>query len=231
MNLCVNCMLCAPDIGLIAYLQTHGHSASARPLPPIQAKSPHSWRFRSRLLGYLRSFIHMPQFITNWRTQHTIYAEIHAHPPSWRLHHVPAAVVKAYATRLNSLVQAIRATGAMPVLMTHALRVTQRDLSSDLSARLWLLTEGPRATAHTWVQNDILSNDQLKAIARKYHLPVIHLSRELSGCRACFFDAPHFTNEGAARAASAATKELVIVARQIKDNTAHTGLKSNMPHG
>lgn len=196
----------APDISFIVYLHTP-RTPSVKKDRVVRSISRSSrWHFHSRLLDYLRSFIHMPSKIANWRTQRAIDEQIDAHPKSWRIRHVPAAVISRYTRNLTALVNDIRSSGATPVLMTHALRITDGTYKSDISATLWVLSAGPQATVHAWIENDTRSNIALKSVAKHYHLPVVHLSRTMSGCRTCFFDGAHFTNHGAAIAARTAAK-------------------------
>lgn len=205
----------APDISFIVYLHTpHGAHAKNDTRKPTahHLAAGTEWHFHSRLLDYLHSFVHMPQAIADWRTRRNIEAMIHAHPKSWRIRQVPKAVIARYTKALTALIKDIQSSGSAPILMTHALRITRKTYKSDEPATLWVLSAGPQATIQAWLENDTRSNTAMKEIAAQYKLHVVHLSRKMSGCRACFFDGAHFTNLGAKIAANTATKVIVEVA-------------------
>ena len=208
----------APDINFMVYLHHKSHPSALQTTAVKPVIAMH-WHFHSRLLAYLRSFIHMPSAIANWRSRRAIAQKIAHHPKSWRIRHIPAAVLAAYKKRLQLLTADISASGSEPVLMTHALRITGKTYKNDESATLWVLSAGPRADAKAWIENDTGANTMMKEVAARRHYPVVHLSRHLSGCRACFFDGAHFTSLGAERAARIAETVLVKQSRALKTGT------------
>jgi hypothetical protein len=196
----------SPDINVQVYLQQQ--SAPKHTPAPVQPADPVP-AIHSRLLDYLHGFIHVPQAIDDWRTRRAIAKESRAHPSNWQILHVPRSVVDGYGTQLQALVDPITASGAQAIFITHALRVTSNSPTTDPHAALWLQALGPRVSFDAWLEFNRLANARLEDFAHSRHLAVVDLDQLLTGCRACFVDAAHFTDMGAKRAADTATRAVL----------------------
>jgi hypothetical protein len=201
-----------PDVVLLYPNPTWDIPDPGAKLPPAAAAlEPESQgqaapvRFKSRLIDRLSEFVHTPAVIDDWRLRRALDAEVRAHPPGWVLREPPAADLAAWETGLLAFVSDIQDSGAQVILMTHAERVTRATLAQHPHDALWMRQMIPHVAPAAQLAFEELTNDYLRTLAGTRRIPLLDLDRLLTGCLQCFVDGAHFTDEGAARAAAAAS--------------------------
>jgi hypothetical protein len=92
------------------------------PTPVRSGPDATSTRFVPRLLDRLKDRIEFPAFIQRRRVAKSIERSVAGKPDTWFYRDLPADRLALYRTHLDSLIANIRASGAVPVLVTHAMR-------------------------------------------------------------------------------------------------------------
>jgi hypothetical protein len=180
-------------------------AAERKPENQPQAAQAAPVRFKSRLIDRLREFVHTPAVIDDWRIRRAVAATVRAHPAGWVQQEPPAADLAAFQTQLLALVTDIQASGTRLILMTHARRTTPGTLAQHPHEALWMSSGAPYITPAAQLAFEALANDYIRTLASTRRIPLLDLDRLLTGCLECFADGAHFTDQGAARAAAAAT--------------------------
>ncbi len=150
-----------------------------------------------RLLQRAHDVLHYPAFIQRRRVARMIASAVAGHDSTWLFRDVPADRLHQYVTDLDSLVTAIRAAGATPVLLTHATRFTVPPDPADAdllnSWRQFL----PRATTHAILAFEEATAQATRELAARRGVLVVDVARAMSGHREWFGDFAHFTDQGA----------------------------------
>lgn len=169
----------------------------------------------SRLLFRMKDVFHLPEFIQDWRKKRQIDALIAGQDDDWFMKAVPPDRLDLLTTDVAKLMKAIEKQGAQPVLMTHAVRTTlppRREDFKDLrNMRVYL----PRVKEEVLATFEYAAAQALASEGAKNHIRVINVAEAMNGCRDCFADLVHFTDEGAARVAA-------LVAEGIQTNDKRT---------
>jgi lysophospholipase L1-like esterase len=184
-------------------------AAASKPGPAAKGGDDSAPRiYRSRLIDWLRQYIHLPDSMHDRSVRREIDQEINRHPAQWVLHSAPEQGLQSFSYNLGALVDEIAQSGAHIVLMTHAERVRSATIEDNPHDALSLEANNPHVAPKAQVEFDELANARVRQFAEARNLPLVDLDKLLTGCRECFFDPVHFTDAGASRAATAVAAAL-----------------------
>jgi hypothetical protein len=210
-----------PDVVLIYpspefYL---GNTAVHVPAPPPQPFVPEAAvnrPFESRFISRLRAVVSaaIPQWINTYRKERQVRAKLAALPAGTpEINSPPPADLAAFGRELNELVESIRGSGALVVLLTHAQRaswpIERRDLPDLWGARFW----SPTAQLPVFVEFERAANLIINETARQQTAQLIDAASVLNGRFDCFGDLVHFNDKGAEIMASLISQNVRIPAR------------------
>ena len=156
----------------------------------------------SRLLERLRDTAEIPAPIQRLRTERWIDAALAAHPADWPYREVPGDRLAAFDADVSYLVGRIRASGATPVLITHAIRVQSPPRPEDQPDLFALRTYVPRAPAEVMAAFEYAAAERLRGLSRRLGVQHVDAAAHLSGERDLFIDAVHFSPDGNAAMAA-----------------------------
>jgi hypothetical protein len=181
------------------------------PAPPASTRSVAtapavSWR--PRLLDRLHDALHTPDAIQGRRLEHWIADETAGKPESWFFHGPPEDRADAFIADLDSLVVDIRATGATPVLMTHATRSSIPSRPEDRILLLGWRRFTPRARPDDMLRFERLAAARTRSYAAQRGIAVVDVDSALTGRYQLFGDVVHFTNQGSAIVAGTIARTL-----------------------
>jgi hypothetical protein len=167
----------------------------AKEAPPLPPLTP-------RLLDRARDRFDFPIFVQRWRVRRMLQAEDAAHEPSWFFRTIPAERLEQFEADLTELVRVIKASGASPILLTHALAV-QAPLDADEQAALeGLRAIRPRATEPVLLAFEDAARQATLAVAAATGAGVVDVAGAMNGRKEWFAeDYLHFNDEGAAQIA------------------------------
>jgi hypothetical protein len=186
------------------------------PIAAVTAEPPPPGAFHLRLIDHLHDYVHLPSPIADWLLQRTVNKQVRNHEHGWVLDALPEEALSFYTSRLIGVIDRIEESGTSVVLMSHALKVTRAQVESSPHDRLFLSSWNVRVTPEAQIMFNEVANKELLRIAKTRGLAVVDVGALEMGCTECFFDATHFTDIGAARAAAAAAKVLEpIMAKRI----------------
>ncbi|MDP9202298.1 MAG: hypothetical protein M3P26_10275 [Gemmatimonadota bacterium] len=153
-------------------------------------------RLASRLVDRLRSRIEYPAFIQRRRVAKEIADARNGKPARWFYRQVPDERLALFREHLDSLISSVRARGAMPVLITHAMRfgVSLKGEDRDL-LRSWVRFS-PRATEEVLLAFELESAAMERDLAKTRGVPLVDAAAIMTGRTEWFGDAVHFTDEG-----------------------------------
>ncbi len=168
---------------------------------PLSPESPHilarpPW-WHSRLWDHLHDRLVIPPAIQAWRTRRAIARATAGRPPSWFFTEVPRERMEAFGRDLDSLVGAIKAAGATPVLVAHATRYGSTLSTTDQRIMLGWRLLTPRATEATTLAFERESELVIREVATKRGVPLTNADSAMTGHSAYFVDSQHFTDLGA----------------------------------
>lgn len=181
-----------------------------RPLRPIPKPAWWTPRLAQRLSD--QSF--WPDRLAAWRLRRHIAQKVAGHGRGWEYRQVPADRLTLYERHLDSLVMAIQATGAAPVLVTHANRFPMPPADED-EPLLLAWQRDSRATGRVILEFERAANAATAAIGRRRGAMVVDAAAGLTGRREWFTDFAHLTATGrAVLGALVADSVRALVARQ-----------------
>jgi hypothetical protein len=187
------------------YLNTEAPGSDAPDAAPPKTKEP--W-WTPRLLDRMHRTFHYPDILQRRRVAKMLTNELSGHDTSWIFARVPADRLSEYDADLDSLVVAIQADGASPVLATHAMPFTMSPTPGDADLLQAWRRYYPRATQGTLLAFDSAAADATRRIGRERGVPVVDLAAQLNGHSAYFADFTHYTDIGAGAAADILAREL-----------------------
>jgi hypothetical protein len=168
----------------------------------LRGAAPISNPFEPRLLARLKARIEYPEFLQRRRVMKKIARSTAGRPDDWLYRSVPDDRLALFEAHLDSLVESVRARGAVPVLVTHAMRfgnsVDERD--QDL-LRSWRQFS-PRATEDVLMRFERKAAGTVRDVARRENVPLVDVDAIMTGHREWFADFTHFTDDGAGIIAS-----------------------------
>jgi len=174
----------------------------AEPDPPGQPKL--ASRFAERVKNALRTNSLLRKARLEWNIASTLSGK----SSDWLYREVPADRLQLFLNDLAALVDAVRARGARPVLLTHAIRSASPMRPEDRNdVREFRLYAG-RATEETLVAFEDAVNAGIKRLAEEKGITVIDVASKLSGHREWFGDLVHFNDAGAGEVARLLAKAI-----------------------
>lgn len=164
------------------------------PTTPLRpAGKPPWWTTRLAQRWHDQSFA--PDVLAKWQIRRDIGRKLASHPAGWEYQVVPADRLGLYERHLDSLVVAIQATGAEPVLVTHATIFPTRPTEADeLLMLMW--EHNSRATAQVLLDFEHAANGVMAAVGRRRGAVVVDAAAHMNGRRSWFTDFSHFSVEG-----------------------------------
>lgn len=185
------------------------------PTPTVGGPAPVSQRFAPRVLDRLHDRLEYPEFLQRKRVARRIAAAIQGKPEGWQFQTVPSERLELYREHLDSLVRSVQARGAVPVLMTHAMRFGNPPKAADSDLLLSWLQFTPRSTREVLLEFERQAAGVTRDIARRRGIPLVDVAEEMTGHTEWFADFTHFDEVGAGVAAGNIAKVVqgVAVAR------------------
>jgi hypothetical protein len=167
------------------------------PAPTLGGENPVSTRFAPRILDRLRDRIEYPAFIQRRRVAKSIAGATAEKPATWFYHDAPADRLGLFRQHLDSLVSSVRAGGAVPVLVTHAMRFGDPPKSEDADLlRSWRKFT-PRATEGALLAFERAAAASTRDLARERGVPMVDAAGVMTGQTQWFADFTHFDDDGA----------------------------------
>jgi hypothetical protein len=153
--------------------------------------------FTPRIIGRLKDRINYPDFIQRRRVERKIAKAVGGEPASWVYREVPDDRLALYRLHLDSLVTSVRAKGAVPVLVTHAMRfgASMNEEDRDL-LRSWRQFS-PRATEAVIMDFERRAAGAVREVARNRNVPLVDAASVMTGHTKWFADFIHFNDTGA----------------------------------
>lgn len=177
----------APALPVVASLQ-----------PTRIAQEANAQPIRSRFVRRLPDVLDKPDFIQRMldvrslaqqRKGLTVFAE------------VPTEIVDRHLANLQSLVESIEKSGAIPILVTHAIQVKFPPNDSDIRKLESAIVNTPRATPAILLEYEECIRQQAINLAQRENIELVDLAGLMNGQHEAFGDLVHFTDFGAERAA------------------------------
>jgi len=160
--------------------------------------STRSTHFEPRLLARLHDHLHYPNFIQRRRVMKTIAQALAGKGDDWVYRSIPDDRLALFRSHLDSLVESVRARGAVPVLVTHAMRFGDSIRGEDQDLlRAWRQFT-PRATEEVLVGFERQAAGVVREAAREREVPLADVANLMSGHAKWFVDFVHFNDDGAA---------------------------------
>jgi hypothetical protein len=150
----------------------------------------------------------LPEAAQSWLRARDVERARSSRPANWRFAEIPAERLAQYDSALRAAVGAVRATGARPVVATHANRFVGA-ARPDADALLAWERFYPRATGAVIVAFDAAANARARQVARDSGAVLADLERTVRGGPDLFADFSHFTDAGAARVAGELARTIV----------------------
>jgi hypothetical protein len=156
-----------------------------------------STHFEPRLLDRLHDHIHYPDFIQRRRVMRTIAQALAGKGDDWVFTSVPDDRLALFRSHLDSLVASVRAKGAVPVLVTHAMRFGDSINGEDEDLlRAWRQFT-PRATEGVLIGFEREAAGTVRETAREREVPLADVANLMTGRTKWFADFVHFNDDGA----------------------------------
>jgi hypothetical protein len=177
-------------------------TTATEPLPTVEMP------IRPRLIEQLKNAWSTPRPLQERRIQRWIAEASAGKPDDWFYREPPRERLDMYLSDLDSLVAAVRARGAEPVLMTHAMRFgPTRDADDEFILLAWRQFT-PRATAETMLAFERQAARETRALAARRGLRLVDVDSAMTGHGALFADFVHFNDTGAGKVAGLLAHEL-----------------------
>jgi len=162
-------------------------------LRPVVAEPGLNSRFVSRL----KDSYHFPDWIQRHRNRWEIERLSQDKPADWYYRSAPAANLARFRADIDALTQAIRASGAEVVVVTHAVRAESPPRPDDLDDLQSMRTHLPQATPETLVAFNQEASAALLDMCRENGMPSLDAAAALNGKRELYGDLVHFNDAGA----------------------------------
>jgi len=173
-----------------------------RPGPQTTVSDAPRWP-NPRLLDALTDRFDFPAFVQRRRVARWLAAAEANRPPGWQFRTVPADRLARFAADLAVLLDSIRAAGAEPILMTHAVGFHNPPTSEEADQVAAWRQFTPRATTEILFQFEAATSKVSEKLANDGGVPIVDLAGRVSGNARWFAeDYLHFSEEGARVVAS-----------------------------
>lgn len=194
-----------------------------QPAPPRPVAAPSGTRpadllEKSRFLERLRDSAEVPPAIQRWRTRRWLDLAAEGKPQDWAFRSVPADRLALIDEDLTQLIDAIRASGAEPVLMTHAVRVASPPRETDYDDLFAMRVYVPRASEQIIAEFEYAAADRMRQVAARSHVQLVDVAKSMSGRRDRFIDLVHFTSQGHAEVAKLIHEKILNATQQAHVN-------------
>jgi hypothetical protein len=176
---------------------------------PGKAAPDHDLPFRPRLIEAFHNVWETPDFLQKRRLEKWLAADTVGKSPDWFFNGPPKDRLDAFSHDLDSLVKSIRATGAKPVLMTHAMRFSVPPVPEDQMLLMGWRRFSPRARPEVLLEFEVAAAQLIRDYAARENVPLIDIDKAISGHRELFGDFVHFTDEGSSVVAATITRGLI----------------------
>ena len=181
---------------------------SAQSAADVVASADPARSIRPRLIERAKDVIDVPRAIQRQRILRWIAAETTGRSEDWFFSTPPAHRLDRFIRDLDRLVTAVRASGATPVLATHAMRFTIPPHPDDEFMLLAWRQFTPRARPDVMLAFEMQAAQRMREYAADNDIALIDIARRMTGRREHFADFIHFNDEGAAVVAGTMAKDL-----------------------
>jgi len=163
---------------------------------------------QSRFAGRVWETLRRTEWVRWVRLEFILWREKQRQGPEWVFRSVPQERLDLFRDDLAALVGAIRARGAEPILVTHAIRSASPPRPEDLAGLKAMSVFAPRATTDTIVAFEEAANRAMRDLGRRDKIPVYDAASVLNGHRDDLADLVHFNDKGAEVLAGFLAKQL-----------------------
>ena len=174
------------------------------PLSPptaTEANGPYG-RFQFRLFDRALSLYRsLPLSIRTLRRQWQLRQHVAGREEAWFFSSVPDERLDLYGQDVKSIVDSIRQSGSVPVLVTHAISAQSPPRAEDQLRLQDMRADFCRPTIEVMAEFEKRANALVRDIARREGVPFIDAAAELGGQSQLYGDLVHFNDAGAARLA------------------------------
>jgi hypothetical protein len=161
------------------------------------AESPNpSLLEQSRFFERLKDTAEVPAIIQKRRVARWIADAEKNRAADWHFATVPEDRLDMLSSDLRDLIALIRANGAEPVLMTHAVRVATPPRAEDESDLYGMRVYLPRASEEVIARFEYAAAERTRSVARETGTRLVDVASRLSGRRDRFVDLVHYSSEG-----------------------------------
>lgn len=150
----------------------------------------------SRFYDRLKDTIELPDVIQRQRDAQNIARQLKNHDASWVFTSVPDTRLQRVCEDISDLIDAVKASGAMPILLSQAIRITSPSRPEDEPDLRAMRVIVPRASEPVLAEFPYRANYAFRRIAAEKHVQFVDTAAELSGRREDFVDMVHFSPEG-----------------------------------
>lgn len=175
------------------------------PEPEKEASSP---PFQSRLWGRFRDSAKQSDLIKSLRVRFLLARALAGKEDAWLYRAVPADRLEGYRHDLESLAAAVEASGATPVLVTHAFKTAWPASGPDAAELDAYRVFFPRADPAVFPAFDEAARHATIALGKARGWAVIDAAAEFSYKRPYFADPVHFNDAGSQAFADLLAREL-----------------------
>jgi lysophospholipase L1-like esterase len=158
-----------------------------------QPSAAFQWRLAERLTTLAKSVL--PTWVQTRLRQRDIDRAV---AETGVMDRLPEANVQRYHDDVARLVQATRASGAEPVVVTHASAIGPTSMNTDRDLLVSWRKFYPMLKEEGLPDMELRMNDALRRVAAEQHVTLIDAARIIPADRRYFADFVHFTDAGAA---------------------------------
>jgi hypothetical protein len=175
--------------------------------PPRQADpgaapdSPDGPALASRFGERVKDLLRLNPLIRKARLEWTLARQLSGKGDDWLYRDAPPDRLRLFLDDLAALTDAVRATGARPVLLTHAVRAASPMRPEDREDVREFRLFARRATEEGIVAFEDAANAGVRRLAAARDVPLIDVAAAMNGRREWFGDLVHFNDAGAAETA------------------------------
>jgi hypothetical protein len=175
------------------------------------AREPSEWPLGLRVpdKGWTAVKELLPQWMQASLRRRGIERERAEHASDWVWNAPPPDRLALFGEHIDALVTELQRSGAQVVLATHANRFSETLTPVDQEQLVSWIKWYPRASAYCMLHMDDAANRVVSRVARAHGLPTVDVAAAVGKDPRNFADFVHFSDAGAALAASAAARQIV----------------------
>jgi len=173
--------------------------------------------FHSRFLGRLRDSAAQAPLLTALRVRYVLWRDLRNQDDDRIFHNVPEDRLKDFLKDIAALAEAVAASGARPVLVTHAFKTSSPPTPAETSELTAFRIFFPRAEPAVMPAFDAAANKVLLELGRERGWPVIDAAADLNGRTADFADPVHFNDAGSEAMAKILVRGLMPLLQAAKE--------------